>query len=112
MTPVSLDLVNRVKSDGDNCRQLISTSPIMEPEIPAYNYPLRKPYTLNCPCLFSQQLLKKNQLANRRMSVFGNKENSMLLNIEAGYKEIGFIGLKISNDSFKIKFSKMNPLKG
>ena len=76
----------------------------MEPEIPAYNYPLRKPYTLNCPCLFSQQLLKKNQLANRRMSVFGNKENSMLLNIEAGYKEIGFIGLKISNDSFKIPY--------
>ena len=86
MTPISFDLVDRVKSDGDNCRQLISTSPMIEPEIPSYNYPLRKSYTLNCPCLFSQQLIKKNQLLSRRLSMYGGKENSMMSNVEAGYK--------------------------
>ena len=87
VTPIPFDLVDRVKSDGDNCRQLISTSPIMEPGIPSYNFPLKKSYTVNCPCLFSQQLLKKNQLQMRRMSTFMGKDTSQLLqNVEAGYK--------------------------
>ena len=79
VTPISFDLVDRVKSDGDNCRQLISTSPIIEPGIPSYNFPLKKSYTVNCPCLFSQQLLKKNQLQMRRMSTFMGKDTSQRL---------------------------------
>ena len=59
-------------------------------KIPA-NFHRKKPYTMNCPCLFSQQLLKKNQisaLTGRRLSTFNGKDGAALLmqNIEAGYK--------------------------
>jgi len=37
---------------------LVGTSSIICPEIPKYNFPLRKSYVLNCNCPFSDQLAK------------------------------------------------------
>jgi len=56
--PVSADLIHRTKYEGNLCRMLVGTSSIICPEIPKYNFPLRKSYVLNCNCPFSDQLAK------------------------------------------------------
>jgi hypothetical protein len=37
VTPISLDLIRRTKTFGNGCRQLVSTSAVIAPEIPG-NY--------------------------------------------------------------------------
>ena len=82
--PISADLIHRTKYEGNLCRMLVGTSSIICPEIPKYNFPLRKSYVLNCNCPFSDQLAKYqsggsgfHSQAVRRQSVAPTSQNQL-----------------------------------